>query len=389
MIQSKFKAANLLAGTALVALGLAAAGQASADGHAKVVTNAQDKVKMSISGQISRQMHLVDDGFNTRFRHDDSNYASSRFRFHLASKINSNLRVAGTTEIAMDDARNGGSAQATQNGGRSGNDLQTRIMEVSFRHSSFGNLTIGAGNKAGNGTMNQNLHGVYAALPKGMALQNSNLSFRDSLTGNIDGPTALGAFGDFDMTSRGTRVRYDTPVIMGFAASVSHDDEQTVEASLRYNGRFFDTRIRAMIGYSDAIASNTDANQQYGGTMSLLHSSGLGVTGGCQYENEDPSGGGADTINEEDPYGCTIQGHYQRKFNELGMSSVVVEYEHQANLAANGDVGEAYGVTFQQNIDSSALQIFMKYAQFELERDTQLNGFDDLDIYTLGTRLRF
>jgi len=122
--------------------------------------------------------------------------------------------------------------------------------------------------------------------------------------------------------------------------------------------------------------------------MSLLHSSGLGVTGGCQYENEYPNGG-ADAPDNEDPYGCTIQGHFQRKFNELGMSSVVVEYEHQANLNQNGDVAEGYGVTFQQNIDSSALQIFMKYAQLELERDTQLNGFDDLDLYTIGTRLRF
>ena len=389
MSQSKFKTANLLAGTAVVALGLAVAGQASADGHAKVVKNSKDQVSLKISGQISRQVHLVDDGFNTRVRHDDSNYSSSRFRFHADSKVNADLKISGLTEIAMDDARNGGTGQAAQNGGRSGNDLQTRIMEIAFKHSAFGKVTMGAGDKAANGVMNTNTHGIYTALPNGLSLQNAALVFRDSVTGNLDGPTAIGAFGDLDFTSRGTRLRYDTPVVAGFVASISHDDEQTVEAALRYSGKIFDTKIRASVGYSDATASNTDANQQYGGMLSLAHSSGLGATGGCQYENEDPSGGGADAPDNEDPYGCVIQGHFQRKFNEMGKTSLVVEWEHQANLAANGDVGNGYSVTLHQAIDSAALELFAKYTVLELERDSQVNGFDDLNVFTIGSRLKF
>jgi len=389
MSQSKFKAANLLAGTAVVALGLAVAGQASADGHAKVVKNSKDQVSLKISGQFSRQVHIVDDGHNTRVRHDDSNYSSSRFRFHADSKINNDLTVGGKAEIAFDDARNGGTGQAAQNAGRSGNDLQTRIAEIAIKHSAFGKLTMGAGDKAANGVMNTNTHGIYAALPKGLGLLNSAVVFRDKVTGNLDGPTAIGAFGDFDFTSRGTRLRYDTPVFAGFVASVSHDDEQTVEAALRYSGKIFDTKIKASVGYSDAVASNVDGAQIYGGILSMTHSSGLGATGGCSYENEDPSAGGGDTADSEDPYGCVIQGHFQRKFNEMGKTSLVVEWEHQANLAANGDVGNGYSVTLHQNIDSAALELFAKYTLLELERDSQVNEFDDIDIFTVGSRLKF
>lgn len=389
MSQSKFKTANLLAGTAVVALGLAVAGQASADGHAKVVKNSKDQVSLKISGQFSRQVHFVDDGFNERVRHDDSNYSSSRFRFHADSKINNDLKVSGLAEIAFDDARNGGSSQAAQFAGRSGNDLQTRIAEIAFKHSAFGKLSMGAGNKAANGVMNTNTHGIYVALPKGLGLQNSAVVFRDKVTGNLDGPSAIGAFGDFDFTSRGTRLRYDTPVFAGFVASVSHDDEQAVEAALRYSGKIFDTKIKASIGYSDSVASNNDGAQIYGGMLSFAHSSGIGATGGCSYENEDPSAGGADAPDNEDPYGCTIQGHFQRKFNEMGRTSLVVEWEHQANLAANGDVANGYSVTLHQNIDAAALELFAKYSVLELERDSQVNEFEDINLFTIGSRLKF
>ena len=65
MSQSKFKVGSLIGGAALVALGVAFAGQATA-GDARVVKSSSDKVSLKVTGQFSTEMHVIDDGFSTR-----------------------------------------------------------------------------------------------------------------------------------------------------------------------------------------------------------------------------------------------------------------------------------------------------------------------------------
>jgi hypothetical protein len=333
MSQFNFKAANLLAGTALVALGVAAAGQASADGHAKVVKNSQDKVSLRISGQIHREINIADDGNRTRVNHVDSNYSSSRFRFHLAGKVNANLKVGATTEISIDDARNG----------------------------------------------------VSIALPGGMGfLGGSGLAFTRSADGTqITHAGVLGVMGDLDFNSRRARLRYDTPNIMGFVGSISHSTQQSIEYALRYSGKIFDTKVKAAAG----MAQNTSGlatEEMYGAQISVGHSSGLGATFGCHYQNS-----GASAENEADPAGCNVQGHFQRKFNEMGRTSLVVEYSQADDVNARGDIASAYGVTVKQDITAAALDVFVKYTNYDLERDAEAAGIEDIDVFTIGSRIRF
>ena len=104
MSQSKFKVGSLLGSTALVALGVAFAGQATAGDHARVVKSSKDQVSLKLSGQFSREMSVHRRWFSNRVRHADSNYSSSRFRFHASGKINSDIKVNARNEIAFDDA---------------------------------------------------------------------------------------------------------------------------------------------------------------------------------------------------------------------------------------------------------------------------------------------
>jgi len=385
MSKYNFKKAHLLAGSAVVALGVVAAGQASADGHARVVKSSRDQVSLRISGQIHREIHVADDGTNTRVAHTDSNYSSSRFRFHLASKVNKDLRVGGLAEIAMDDARNGFNIQAPS-GGRTGNDLQTRVMELQFTHSQLGKLSMGAGNAAANGVNNINLHGVSAALPNGAGfLGGGGLQYTNSSDGTQSGTGVGNVHGDLDFNSREPRLRYDTPVLMGFAGSISHDSSQSIEYAIRWKGKMFDTSISAGVG----MAQNTSGRaleEQYGAQISFRHSSGLGTTFGCHYAN---SGANSGEQTEQDPAGCVIQGHFQRKFNEMGNTTLVVEYDQKDDVQNRGDIGKMYGVTLKQDINAAGLDVFAKYSNYDLERDTVDTGFRDIDVFTVGSRVRF
>jgi len=274
MSQPKFKATNLLAGTALVALGVAFAGQASADGHARVIKSGKDQVSLSLSGHVSRQITIVEDG-QTKVRHSDSDFSSSRFVLKGAGKINADMKVATKIETAVDDNRNGPARDGAVNGSRSGDDLQTRKAEIQLSHKSFGTVWLGAGDTASNGSTESNFH-TFTMLPGATSLTSGG-AFRNTTASTGSGPnvtarTVNEAMGQQDGLGRSTRIRYDTPVIAGFMASTSHLDSQAWDFALRYSGKMVGTKIKGAVAYS-----NDQTDEQIGASVALSHSSGIGA----------------------------------------------------------------------------------------------------------------
>ena len=95
---------------------------------------------------------------------------------HADTQISRDLKVSGLAEIAIDDNRNTSSnVRASANGGRSGNDVQTRILNVTFEHSSFGTITMGAGDAAASGVMTTKAHSIYNAEPSSSCLAASDI----------------------------------------------------------------------------------------------------------------------------------------------------------------------------------------------------------------------
>jgi len=372
-----------LAAMSVAAVFLATSGAALAD-NARVVKSSKDQVSLSISGQFSREMHLVDDGSSTRVRHQDSDYSSSRFRLEAGTQINPDLKVSGLAEIAIDDNRNTTSnVRGTSNGGRSGNDVQTRILDIAFEHAKFGTITMGAGDAAGSGVMTTNAHGIFNAEPSSSCLAVSDVQFRTDKD-TFSGTSVCDALPDFDFSGRTTRIRYDTPEIMGFTASASHHDDQSYDLGLFYEGNIFDFDVAAAVGFTSALENGAAGTEIYGGMLSLVHSSGLGASGGCAYQNELAN---SSVAGAQDPVRCGVQLHYQRTFNSLGQTAFVGEWDQVDNAANDGDTAKAYAISVQQQVDAAGLEIWGKYTHYELSRDG--SDLDDIDVFSLGTRLQF
>ena len=83
---------------------------------------------------------------------------------------------------------------------------------------------------------------------------------------------------DLDFNSRSTRVRYDTPVIAGFMASVSHSDGQEVEAALRYSGKILDSKVKWGMGACAELLEGRHDHRNVRCAV-VVHSSGLGADG--------------------------------------------------------------------------------------------------------------
>jgi hypothetical protein len=386
MSQSKFKATNLLAGTALVALGVAFAGQVSAKDHARVIKSGKDQVSLSISGHVSRQITIVDDG-RTSVRHSDSDFSSSRIVIKGAGKINADLKVATKIETAVDDNRNAPAVHDGVHGSRSGNDLQTRKAEIQLSHKSFGTVWLGAGDTASNGATESNFH-TFTMLPGCTGCVMSG-AFRTTTESTGSGPNAAGAevgtsagsFGQQDGLGRSTRIRYDTPVIAGFMASTSHLDSQAWDVALRYSGKFAGTKVKGAVAYS-----NDQADEQTGASIAFQHSSGIGGGANFEYINDDTQNDGA---NGEDPYFWGAHLNYKSKFNEMGSTQLVYMFDRANNREVAGEMASSHSVAVAQNIDAAAMSIDVRFTHAHLEADRLLLDNDTVKALSIHTRVKF
>jgi len=387
MSQSKFKATNLLAGTALVALGVAFAGQVSAKDHARVIKSGKDQTSVSFSGHVSRTITILDDG-KTSVRHSDSDFSSSRFVIKGSGKINADLKVATKIETAVDDARNGPAQDDNVFGARSGNDLQTRKAEIQLSHKSFGTVWMGAGDTASNG-ITEHSFVQYGFLPGQVGLVNGG-AFRAVSTEGTNGAQLRAVndvMGQQDGLGRSTRIRYDTPVIAGFMASTSHLDNQSWDLALRYNGKVMGTKIKAGVAYS-----NDQADEQYGGSIALLHSSGLGAQYGIEYINDEARSSTSD-VNAanvlEDPLFQSAQLFYTSKFNEMGKTQIMYEYAHAEHKNASGDIADSHSVGVAQNIDAAAMELLVRFTTVDVNNDALTFDNGTVNSLTIATRVKF
>jgi len=383
MSQPKFKATNLLAGTALVALGVAFAGQASADGHARVIKSGKDQVSLSLSGHVSRQITIVEDG-QTKVRHSDSDFSSSRFVLKGAGKINADMKVATKIETAVDDNRNGPARDGAVNGSRSGDDLQTRKAEIQLSHKSFGTVWLGAGDTASNGSTESNFH-TFTMLPGATSLTSGG-AFRNTTASTGSGPnvtarTVNEAMGQQDGLGRSTRIRYDTPVIAGFMASTSHLDSQAWDFALRYSGKMVGTKIKGAVAYA-----NDQEDEQIGASVALSHSSGIGAGANFEYINDDTQNDGA---NGEDPYFYGAHASYTSKFNEMGKTQFVYMYDVARNKEAAGEIATSHSFAVAQSIDAAAMSIDVRFTHANLEADALALDNDNVKALSIHTRVKF
>jgi len=379
----------LLTSVAAAAAGMALPAAAADD--ARVITSSSEKVKVRITGQINRAVLFYDDDFNDGIKHVDNDYSSTRFRWHADAKVNNDIKIGGLMEIqAENNSTFDTNLQDTEGSGDAAS-LSDRYLEFWVDHTKFGRVYIGKGDPGSNNSSLNNAHasGVIAATAS-HSLAAGGIAFKTS--GNncsISGTTCVNvksAISDFDGLTRQNRIRYDTPVFAGFQARASHTDGGAWDASLWYNGKVFDTKIKGAVAYAESSNQSTAGinGDQVNGSLSLQHSSGLGVSFAAGYRNLDTRGSGAD---QHDPVMVFFGANYDRKFSELGVTSFTGSYQQVNSLAASGDTAKSWQVTALQNIDAAAFEAYASYTHHELDRDGFT--FGDVDAVLIGGRIKF
>jgi len=137
---------------------VAGTGQAPASASpAKVVTSGEDKVKLTISGQINRAINIADDGDKTDAYFVDSDVSNTRVRFVGTALVNEDLTLGTKLELAFAPNESGDVNQDNQ---ESGDFNDQRYAELTLTSKRYGMLYLGKGDTSSNSTAEVDLSGT-------------------------------------------------------------------------------------------------------------------------------------------------------------------------------------------------------------------------------------
>ena len=346
------------------------------------VRSGKKNISLELSGQVDRAYLYADDGTQTNDFFVDNDSSSTRVRFLGRGRFDKDLSVGTNIEVQIESNTSSGVSQLNNDTGNVG--FTQRKLEFYFDSKRFGRLWLGHGDTASNFISEQDLSGVaVSGLFSNLTDQAGGLIFATEMprpTGqnpiSSKNPTIKKAFKNLDGFSRRDRVRYDTPKVMGFKASVGAVEGGRSDASLRYASKLGRFKVASAVGF----AHRDHVSNIYAGSVSVLDTSGLNLTFAAGVDdNFNPA-----RNNRTFWY---VKGGYQFKVFDFGGTAVAFDYYNGTDINVNGDTSDAYGAALVQEIDSIATELFVSGRVYGYDQGGQ--NFHDIVAVLSGARVKF
>ena len=338
-----------------------------------VIGSAGTGINLALSGQVNRMVTAGYDGDDTKLYHVDNVNSSSRLRV-VGSARREAFRIGTNFEFEMRSNASTDVSQRNQATGVQG--FRERRIEAFFAHDDLGTVAIGQGPTAADGTSETDLSGTTVIAYSSISDTAGGLLFFDDDLDALSGTSIGNVFNNFDGLSRQDRLRYDTPTFAGFTAAVDAISDARWSGALRWSGQTDDLRAAAAFGYSDP---GGDRDWIISSSASVLHQpTGLSVT---------VSASGRDNDGRDDALSLYGKLGWQQDFFTFGRTHLGLDIARNDDVAVEDDEATSIGFAAVQNIKDFGIELYGLYRWHELDR----NGadFDDIHIFTLGTRVRF
>ncbi len=408
----------LMATTAIAfaaGLSMPAAAKKKDPSKAPKVVSSGKKMKLKLYGQIARTASYTDNGESGGFANSENGNTSTRMGIKAAGKINNDLKLKLRYEFNFRAAHEN-RPLAAQNDGLD-NDFDIRWADIQFHHKRFGTVYFGRGDGPGNSSSQTDLSGTSTGQKGGgehWEFQQARFLETDS---SANGATRQNQRVDqsstnLDATSRSSRIRYDSPSIMGFQLRGAVIDQSGYEFALWYKGKVAGMKIKGAVNHSHGngglfpgseragiTAANTELSVT-NGSISVQSPWGLGVSGAAGVSERhrpdvDFDGTAALELRSKTAHFWWAAIWYRAKFFELGETRFKYGFNQTHDNVNEGDIAETHGFTIVQQIKSKGTDAYVGYRHASLETD-QVGGtanvaeeFNDINMFTMGFRARF
>ncbi|MGB1548227.1 MAG: porin [Alphaproteobacteria bacterium] len=344
------------------------------------VKSGNNKVSLTLKGQVNRGVLVVDDGAQSDVFHVDNDFSSTRIDIIGEVKPRNDLKVGALIEMEV-QSNPSNKVVINQNKPASGTTLTERIIDVYFDSKEFGRLTLGQGKMASDGTSEVDLSGTgVIALSKVQELA-ADINFRQDNAAATAGPTIDAVYTNLDGLAREDRIRYDTPKFHGFQVSTAHADGSEFDVAVRHDDTFDGVKTAAAIAYSNSSA--VDDFKQVNGSVSVLFPVGLSLTFAAGTQDPDASAAGAD-----DPVFWWGKIGWQTKlFPELGKTYFSIDYGQSEDFSAQGDEFDSVGGAIVQKLDDWGMELFLSGRNYSLKQPGV--SYHDIFAFMSGARVKF
>lgn len=335
-----------------------------------------ENVKLSISGQVNRAVMTANDGYNNTVYHVDNNVSNSRVRFVAKARANEDLTIGSRVEVAIAGDL---SSQVSQNLRTSGDYFDQRWIEIYFDSRTFGKISIGKGDTASNTTSEVDLSKTDVVQYSSISDMGGGLLFREkNASHSLTTLKVSDNFKNFDGLSRLSRLRYDSPGLMGFRLAGSLATNQRSDAALYWGGQGYGFQGAGAFAVANPKLANTGL--QYNGSFSLLHTnSGLNLT---------LSGGLQSRTGQKDSTNLYAKAGWIANFTSLGYTAFGVDYTNSQDIAASGNRGYSVGSAVVQAFEKVGTELYLQYRIFSLDRASG-QPVGDINMTTFGARVKF
>ena len=341
----------------------------------KVVTSGQERVKLSISGQVNRAVNVVDDGKSTRAYFVDNDNSESRVRFVGTARATDDLTIGSKIELSIAPNKAG---EVDQNNQETNNVFDQRWTEVSLDSKRFGKLSLGKGATASYTSAAVDLSQTGVISYATIADTAGGMLFRQTSDDSLTDVRIGSAFNSFDGLNRRNRVRYDTPAFYGFRLATSAVSDERYDASLWWGGQGYGFKAAGAAAF--AYPNQDDADFQYDASFSLLHeTTGLNLT---------LSGGLLERDSQGDARNLYAKTGWLTRFFSVGDTAFGIDYTQSLNLPTGRDKGYSVGFAAVQQFEEFGTEVFLLYRRHSLDRDAE-PSVHDINVGSIGARVKF
>ncbi|KUJ82141.1 porin [Ruegeria profundi] len=335
-------------------------------------------------GQFDPVIVSVDDGEETETRLLDNDMSNSRVGLRLMQPYGSNeFMFRFETGLGLPST-----ATANQDGTNTEGWSREDIRHVDFSlEGGYGKFSAGQGSMASDGAAETDLSYVGTALYSFTNDENGAFFYRGS-DGILSDITVGDSADNFDGARRG-RIRYDTPDLNGFSASIAYgqnilsssDDDDYYDIAISYGNTFANgVEFAASVAY--AVRDFDDSSGERKDTIasgSVLLPNGLSFT--AALGTRDDSAEGA-----SDPDYWYTKLAYEGDWIPWGKTGIGIDYFDGSDFDSEGSSTKSWGIAVVQRIDSINTDAYLKYRNHDFD-DTV--DFDRNEAWVLGALWQF
>ena len=354
---------------------------------------AKDGIEAQVYGHVNQALLYADNGQTSRFDVVDNDNSASRLGFRgkysngdwtSGVRLEVNFEVNTTDELTF--------STGDENGETAGDSdfLSLRWANLFFSNKNYGTVNLGFGEIATQGVSEVDLSGTTLVAESDVDDIGGELQFGNDENAELgDGFEVDDFFSNLD-GDRDSAVSYHTPRIAGFQGKVALRSEEAPggvsgvrfqpDASINYEGNFFDTEFEAAAGYRREVGSNV-----YIGSSSALFSTGTSLTIGGGYETNL----GDDVDNENFVY---VKLGQKLDLFDFGGTAVSIDFFRGEDNSAAGldDQTEAisFGGGIVQKVKPLGAEVYFGGRYYDIDAG---NGTETDGLFTLfsGARIKF